>query len=159
MPPRLTLTKEQIDKMKGEFIQLDMDGDGIISTDELAKVLRAMKKSLGVSESDIKRTLRDTDKNGDGTIDVEEYTQSRKYKSNRDLLHRALVARYRIRKEFESFDEDASGYITKEEFIAAIRARVGITVSLRHTEKIIQEMDCDDDGRINYEEFMMLMIR
>ena len=73
MAPRLTLTKEQIDKMKGEFKQLDMDGDGIISTDELAKVLRAMKKSLGVSESDIKRTLRDTDKNGDGKLTPQEF--------------------------------------------------------------------------------------
>lgn len=159
MPPRLKLTNDQIERMKNEFLMLDVDGDGTITTDELATVLRSMKTRLGVSESDIKRTLKDTDRDGDGTIDLEEYIKSRKYKTNKDLLHRVLVTRYRIRREFERFDQDQSGYITKDELVAVIRARVGITVTLEQTEKIIQEMDCNSDGKIDYEEFVFLMTR
>ena len=80
MPPRLQLTSSQIEKMKDEFLKLDVDGNGTITIDELADVLRGLRPHLNVSEEDINRTLKDIDRDGDGTVDVEEYIKSRKYK-------------------------------------------------------------------------------
>ena len=159
MSPRLQLTNAQIEKMKTEFLRLDVDGDGTITVDELANVLRAMRPHLDITEADITRTLKDIDRDGDGTVDVEEYIKSRKYKTNMDLLHRALVLRSSIRKDFEEFDIDASGYVTKDELISVIQSKVGITFTKEQTEKIIQDTDCDSDGKINYEEFVFLMTR
>ena len=159
MTPRLQLTKEQIENVKNEFLMLDIDGNGTITVDEIGQVLHAMKTELDASEEDINRTLRDIDKDGDGTIDLEEYVKSRKYKTNRDLLHRALVARSKIRKEFEAYDRDHSGYVTKDELIEVIQTRTGVTVTLKQTEKIIEDSDCDQDGKINYEEFVYLLTR
>ena len=48
--------------------------------------------------------------------------KSRKNKTNHDLIHRALVQRSRVRKEFERFDADQSGYITKQEVLNVIVA-------------------------------------
>ena len=158
MPPRLQLTDGQVEKMKKEFLLLDIDGDGTITIEELADVLHSMKEKLEVSEDDIRRTLKDIDRDGDGTIDLEEYIKSRKYKTNRDILHRALLARSGIRKEFERYDRDQSGYVEKDELISVIEARSGVTLSLEQTEKIIRDTDQDDDGKINYEEFVLLMI-
>ena len=157
MTPRLQLTKEQIDKMKKEFLLLDMDGDGTITVDELADALRSMKTKLEISEEDIKRTVRDVDRDGDGTINLDEYVKSRKHKTDRDQLHRALVTRSKIRKEFEEYDRDHSGYVTKDELIEVIQTRAGVTVTLDQTVKIIQDTDVDEDGKINYEEFVLLM--
>ena len=158
MPPRLRLTDDQIERMKKEFLLLDVDGDGTITIQELAGVLRSMKTKLEVSEADIERTLKDIDQDGDGTIDIEEYVKSRKNKTNRDLLHRALSQRARIRRQFHRYDRDKSGYVTKDELIAVIQATSGVTVTLEQTEKIIQNNDQDDDGKIDYEEFVLLMI-
>ena len=157
MTPRLQLTKQQIENVKNEFLLLDVDGDGTITVDELAGVLRSMKTELQASDRDIERALKDIDRDGDGTIDLEEYLKSRKYKTNRDLLHRALVTRSKIRKQFEEYDRDHSGYVTKDELIEVIQTRTGVTVTLKQTEQIVQETDCDQDGKINYEEFVLLM--
>ena len=157
MTPRLQLTKQQIENVKNEFLLLDVDGDGTITVDELAGVLRSMKTELQASDKDIERALKDVDRDGDGTIDLEEYLKSRKYKTNRDLLHRALVTRSKIRKEFEEYDRDHSGYVTKDELIEVIQTRTGVTITLKQTDKIVQDTDCDEDGKINYEEFVLLM--
>ena len=57
-------------KLKKDFLAMDADGDGTISTEEMGKVLRAMKTKLRMSESEIKRTLREFDMDGDGEIEV-----------------------------------------------------------------------------------------
>ena len=82
MGPILRLTDDKIEKMKKEFLLLDVDGDGTITINELARVLRSMKTRLAVTEADIQRTLKDIDRDGDGTIDIEEYVKSRKNKYN-----------------------------------------------------------------------------
>ena len=43
MPKTQLLTKEQIEKMKNEFLQLDLDNDGTITVDELGNCLRSMR--------------------------------------------------------------------------------------------------------------------
>ena len=159
MPPRLQLTIEEIENMKAEFLKLDVDGDGTITIDELSTILQSMKMELDISEDDIERTLNDIDRDGDGTIGIEEFVESRKHKSNKDLLHRALLIRKRIRKVFDQFDLDQNGYITNKELAAAIETRTGLTVKPEHIEKIIKDVDHDNDGRINFEEFVVLMTR
>ena len=159
MAPRLPLTKEQVQKMKSEFLALDADGDGTITVSELEKVLRSMRGKLKASDADIKRAIKEIDKDGDGTIDLEEYMKSRKNKTNMDLIHRALVQRSRVRKEFERFDADNSGYITKEELMALIQARAAVTITSEQIDKMMLDSDENHDGKINYEEFVLIMTK
>ena len=64
MPLSKQLTEKQIKKLEEEFLELDEDGDGTITVDEIGKILRSMKKALKVNESEIKRVLADIDKDG-----------------------------------------------------------------------------------------------
>ena len=159
MAPRLPLTKDQVQKMKAEFLALDADGDGTITVNELENVLRSMRGKLKASDADIKRAIKEIDKDGDGTIDLEEYLKSRKNKTNMDLIHRALVQRSRVRKEFERFDADKSGYITKEELMALIQARAAVTITSEQVDKMMMDNDENHDGMINYEEFVLIMTK
>ena len=159
MAPRLPLTKEQITKMKSEFLALDADGDGTITVKELENVLRSMRGKLKASDADIKRAIKEIDKDGDGTIDLEEYLKSRRNKTNMDLIHRALVQRSRVRKEFERFDADGSGYITKEELLALVQARAAVTITSEQIDKMMLDSDENHDGKINYEEFVLIMTK
>ena len=158
-PPRLPLTQDQIKKMKSEFLALDADGDGTITVNELEKVLRSMRGKLKASDADIKRAIKEIDKDGDGTIELEEYMKSRKNKTNMDLIHRALVQRSRVRKEFERFDVDQSGYITKEELMAVIQARAAVTISEEQIDQMMGDSDENQDGKISYEEFVLIMTK
>ena len=145
--------------MKKEFLLLDTDGDGTISVNELGAVLRSMRGKLKATESDIKRALKEIDRDGDGTIDLKEYIKSRKNKTNMDLVHRALVQRAKIRKEFERYDEDKSGYITKDELLEVIQARAAVTVTEEQIKRMMEDCDDNSDGKINYEEFVLLMTK
>ena len=145
--------------MKSEFLALDADGDGTITVSELENVLRSMRGKLKASDADIKRAIKEIDKDGDGTIDLEEYMKSRKNKTNMDLIHRALVQRSRVRKEFERFDADNSGYITKEELMALIQARAAVTITSEQIDKMMLDSDENHDGKINYEEFVLIMTK
>ena len=153
------ITKEQVEKLKKEFLALDVDGDGTITVKELEKVLRSLRGKLKASEADIKKALKEIDKDGDGTIDLEEYVKSRKGKTNQDLIHRALVQRSKVRKEFERFDKDNSGFITKDELMEVISTRAGVKISPDQIDQMMRDSDENNDGKINYEEFVFLMTK
>ena len=116
---------------------MDENGDGTITVDELEKVLRSMRGKSKPSELDIKNAIKEIDKNGDGTIDMDEYVRSCRNKATQDLIHRALVQSSKIRKEFEKFDKDSSGFITKEELMEVIQARASVTISPKQIDQMM----------------------
>ena len=158
-PKRLPLTKDQVQKLKKEFMTLDADGDSTITVAELENVLRSMRGKLKASEADIKKAIKQIEKDGNGTIDLEQYLKICKGKTNQDLIHRALVQRSRVRKEFERFDKDGTGFITKEELMAVIQARAAVTISAEQIDKMMLDSDGNNEGLINYEEFVLIMTK
>ena len=158
-PKRLPLTKDQVQKLKKEFMTLDADGDSTITVTELEKVLRSMRGKLKASDADIKKAIKQIEKDGNGTIDLEQYLKSCKGKTIQNLIHRALVQRSRVRKEFERFDKDGSGFITKEELMAVIQARAAVTISAEQIDKMMLDSDGNNEGLINYEEFVLIMTK
>ncbi|CAM9002883.1 unnamed protein product [Rhodiola kirilowii] len=56
---------------------------------------------------------------------------------------------------FQYFDKDNSGYITTEELEQALR-EYGM-LDGRDINEILAEVDGDNDGRINYDEFVAMM--
>ena len=141
--------------MKTEFLQLDTDGDGEISTEEIEKMLRSMRIQLKASEGDIRCAERAIDRDGDGTVDMREYLGNRSNATNKNLIHRALVQRSRIRKEFAIFDADKNGVITKDEFLQIIKERR--VISPDQVDKLIKDTDADGNGEIDFEEFVIMM--
>ena len=160
MPPKKELlTKEDIKKMKKEFLSLDCDGDGTISSQEISDVLRSMRVKLKLTETDITNALKELDSDGSGTIDLKEYFKRMKNKTNHDLIHRALVIRSVLRKDFIRFDEDKSGFISKDELIQVIKERTGRELSAYQIDEMLKESDENSDGKISFEEFVILMTK
>ena len=157
MPLSKKLGNDNIADLKKEFLALDSDGDGTITVEELGNILRSMRVKLKVSESEIKRVLRDIDKDGDGTIDLNEYFKNMQGKTNKHLIHRALVMRSTVRKQFEKFDKDGSGYISLEEIRQIFEEKSGGTVTMEQVQEIVKGVDKNSDGQINYDEFVVMM--
>ena len=72
------------------------------------------------------------------------------------MIHRALIQRSRIRREFASYDVDNSGFITKDEFIQVIRKR-GMAITPDRIDELIKEYDVDGNGKLDYEEFVLIL--
>ena len=159
MAPGKPLKDSKINEMKNEFLKLDIDGDGSISLEELGKILRSMKGKLKVSEEEIQKVLKEIDKDNDGYIDVKEYFANMENSTSKNLIHRALVQRSKARKAFEKFDKDGSGFITTEELLEVFEELMGGPVTIDQFETMIQECNKNKDGKINYEEFVVLMTK
>ena len=154
-----TISTEEVLQLQGEFAGLDQDGSGEIEIEELGSLLKSMRIKLQLSEADIRRALKQIDRDGDGTVDIPELNRAiEKYDAN-GIIYKALSQRSQIRKEFERFDTDNSGFITKDELVEIVNDRTGILVSEKVLERMIKDCDENQDGMINYEEFCTMMTK
>ncbi|XP_078447776.1 calcium-dependent protein kinase 2-like [Wolffia australiana] len=140
------LSEEEIKGLKLMFQNMDTDKSGTITYEELKTGLARLGSRL--SEPEVKQLMDAADVDGSGAIDYIEFIT-------------ATMHRHRLEKEehlytaFRYFDKDNSGYITKDELKHAMEEHgMGDVNSIR---EIISEVDADNDGRINYEEFCAMM--
>ena len=149
--------------MKKEFLELDFDGDGTISTKELETALYSLRIKLKLTESDIHHTLQEIDKDGNGTIDLNEYYKYMRGNTGTHIrskiIYRALFQLSLVRKEFQIYDLDGSGYITKDELLQVIHLRTGDHISDQEGQHLFEDIDLNKDGKINYEEFVFFMTK
>ena len=145
-------------KLKADFMALDADGDGTISTEEMGKILRAMRTKLRMSETDIRRTLLEFDMDGNGEIEVSEFLFMMDNSKKKDLIHRAIVQHSHIHREFKQYDVDDNGYITRAEFEKVYESRAGIQPSKEFFDNMLRYADKNNDGQIGYDEFLHLLL-
>ena len=114
-----------------------------------------------MSEKDIALLLQDFDADGSGAIDIREFLMimsNRNKKEIHELIHKAVVIRSAIRKSFKEFDQDGDGYITRKEFKTVMRKCKG-RVTEEQLDTMMKKADKNGDGRIDYDEFVMVMTR
>lgn len=140
------LSEEEIKGLKMMFTNIDTDKSGTITYEELKSGLARLGSRL--SEAEVKQLMDAADVDGNGTIDYIEFITA--------TMHRhKLESNENLYKAFQYFDKDSSGYITRDELEnAMVEHRIGDESSIR---EIISEVDTDNDGRINYEEFCAMM--
>ncbi|XP_044496846.1 calcium-dependent protein kinase 21-like [Mangifera indica] len=141
-----TLSEEEIKGLKVMFTNMDTDKSGTITYEELKSGLARLGSKL--SEAEVKQLMEAADVDGNGTIDYIEFISA--------TMHRYRLERdEHLFKAFQYFDKDSSGYITRDELETAMKEYgIGDEASIR---EVISEVDTDNDGRINYEEFCTMM--
>ena len=153
------LSSRQITQLKTEFLALDENGDGTISTSELRKCLMEVKQKLKKTDKDIDRILDDFDQDGSGTIEIYEFLTAMANKLDRDVAIKALTNRSSIRKQFRKYDKNKNGYIDAKEFKLCLETKTKTKLSQEEIEKIMKETDRNGDGKINYDEFISAMTK
>lgn len=140
------LSEEEIIGLKEMFKSIDTDNSGTITYEELKDGLRKLGTKL--SESEVKHLIEGADVDGDGSIDYIEFITA--------TMHLNRVEREdHLYKAFEYFDKDKSGFITRDELVHALKHyNMGDEKTIK---EIIDEVDTDNDGRINYDEFAAMM--
>jgi calcium-dependent protein kinase len=140
------LSAEEITGLKEMFRSLDTDNSGTITLEELRSGLP--KLGTKISESEIAQLMEAADVDGNGTIDYSEFVSATMHMNR-------LEKEDHILKAFEYFDKDHSGYITVDELEEALKKYdMGDDKTIK---EIIAEVDTDNDGRINYQEFVAMM--
>ncbi|KAK8619867.1 hypothetical protein V6N13_066367 [Hibiscus sabdariffa] len=140
------LSEEEIKGLKEMFKGMDTDNSGTITLEELKQGLA--KQGTKLSEYEVKQLMEAADADGNGTIDYEEFITATMHMNRMDREEHLYHA-------FQHFDKDNSGYITIEELEQALR-EYGI-IDRKKIKEILSEVDSDNDGRINYDEFVAMM--
>ncbi|KAK4414798.1 Calcium-dependent protein kinase [Sesamum alatum] len=140
-----SLSEEEIGGLKEMFKMIDVDNSGQITMEELKKGLERVGANL--KDSEIVSLMQAADFDNSGTIDYREFVAA--------MLHLNKVQKEdHLYAAFSYFDKDGSGTITKDELQQACEQ---FGLGDVHLDEIIREVDKDNDGLIDYSEFVAMM--
>ncbi|PHT31643.1 Calcium-dependent protein kinase 1 [Capsicum baccatum] len=140
-----SLSEEEIAGLKEMFRMIDTDNSGQITFEELKDGLKRFGSNL--KESEIYDLMQAADVDNSGTIDYGEFIAA--------TLHLNKIERQdHLFAAFSYFDKDGSGYITADELQHACEE---FGIGDVRMEEMIREADQDNDGRIDYNEFVAMM--
>ncbi|KAI3804074.1 hypothetical protein L1987_32244 [Smallanthus sonchifolius] len=142
-----SLSEEEIAGLREMFKAMDTDNSGAITFDELKAGLKRFGSTL--KDTEIRDLMDAADVDNSGTIDYGEFVAATMHLNKLDREEHLVAA-------FRYFDKDGSGYITVDELQQACTDH-NTTDFL--VEDIIMEVDQDNDGRIDYGEFVAMMTK
>jgi calcium-dependent protein kinase len=134
------MKEEDLAEMQSDFKALDKNNDGTLTIKEILDGMK--KKGVEVDEA----SLRGLDTDGSGSIDYSEF------------LAACLSMRTNWKKEqlwaaFRTFDKDNSGEITPAELKEVLQK------TDKEIQDLINEVDTNRDGKIDFEEFTAMMTK
>ena len=139
---------EEIAGLKAVFESVDADGSGTITAEELRDALRS--KGAVLRPEDLQTLVQLIDTDATGTIDYDEFLAA-------TLSQHQLMREDHMLRAFRHFDADDSGTISREELKLAL-GRGGLA-SEAYIDAILEEVDKDKSGTIDYAEFCDMMSR
>ena len=132
------------------FNQIDKSGDGKITKDELYRGLGERYKS-DTLQQDVDEIYKNLDMDNNGYIGYEEFVRA---SVSKDYFVKDNVLRF----AFRYFDKDGSGEITFDEIEELFAQSINDKNKIRETlNNIIKEVDVNNDGKINFNEFSKVM--
>ncbi|CAE7224651.1 CML12 [Symbiodinium pilosum] len=157
------------------FKKYDKDASQFLDPQEFKSLMEDLQQRLDFPRDEILLFLAEADMNADGMIEYEEfiplalqiiqgmYAKKRleQHISDVDLQAEELLVHGMSREElttlvgsmFERMDEDRSGQLNKQEFVAALTSmELGLT--RREINAIMFQVDQDQDGNVSYREFV-----
>ncbi|KAK3021492.1 hypothetical protein RJ639_046403 [Escallonia herrerae] len=140
-----SLSEEEIAGLREMFKAMDTDNSGTITFDELKVGLRKYGSTL--KDTEIRDLMDAADVDNNGTIDYGEFVAATIHLNKLEREEHLMAA-------FQYFDKDGSGYITVDELQQACEEH---NISDLYIEDVIREVDQNNDGTIDYGEFVAMM--
>ncbi|CAI5483455.1 unnamed protein product [Closterium sp. Yama58-4] len=140
------LSREEISGLKKMFKEMDKDGSGSITYDELREGMRRLGSPIPPDQ--LQQIMEAADVDNSGTIDYTEFITATMQMNSVEKEEHILAA-------FKHFDKDGSGTITVSELREALEDEGMLEPG--DIEQIIEQVDTDKSGTIDYEEFAAMM--
>lgn len=137
-----------IDQLRKSFKKCDTSGDGLISREELKKMI---DKSANQKYSDLElNELMDSiDIDKSGKISFEEFLRV-------TIDNDTLITKQNMLNAFNFFDKDKSGKLSVVEIHEIFGKKDNKSIT-SYIEKVMKKYDKNDDGQLDFDEFVTLM--
>jgi len=125
----------------------DRNGDGFINTYELRYILLSLGQKP--TDSELEDVLQEVDLDENGTVEFSEFL---------NLMERRLKENdweERVREAFGVFDQNGDGFISTSE-LHNLMENLGMMMTKEEAKEMIRNAGIDNDGRINYDEFLAI---
>lgn len=136
--------------LKRNFTAMDLNGDGVITVDELKT---ALSSSIGANPEmaqTIQQLITMGDVDGDGALSYEELVmafQAKKLAAKEERLYNV----------FQGLDLNRDGYLSPDEIILSL-ADFMTEQDQEQIHELIREVDTNGDGHIDYHEFVQIFM-
>uniref|UniRef100_A0A7S2JGA8 Calmodulin n=1 Tax=Alexandrium andersonii TaxID=327968 RepID=A0A7S2JGA8_9DINO len=144
------LTSEQKEEFRRVFNLFDKDGDGTIVTSNLGQVMRCL--GLNPTDAELKQYIAESDENCDGILEFESEFLPLMARKCRDIDDEDDLI-----QAFVPFDREGNGSIQIAEF-RHLMTTLGDELDEDEVDKMIEAVGCDNEGRIDYREFIRLCL-
>ena len=127
---------------------MDVNGDGQLTIEELKNGLKEIP-DINLKEDEIVEAVKVIDANQNGLIDYTEFIAACLHSYN-------YLQDAQLRAAFCYFDKDGNGTISKEELRECLESD-DFLLNDEEINKLIAGVDINDDGEIDYLEFITMM--
>ena len=145
------LSPEDEEQVQQAWALFDEDGSGTIEHAELKDVMKSI--GLKPTNEQIQDIIAAIDKDNDGTIDYGEFLKLMSEKLSEGISDSELL------EAFTVFDSTSKGYFTEKELKEVANSRLKCKFSQDEINEMVKITDMGGDGRINFEEFVRIMLK
>lgn len=147
MASNVQVSEQEVMELREVFRSFDEDGNGFIEFDELKGALQKMGQDP--TDEQVQDMMNELDLNGDGMISFEEFLHM-------NASHNVDPAE-ELRQAFQDFDTSGTGCIPIHE-LKVVMTQIIPDYTGKEIDELIQEMDGDKNGVIDYEEFVQTLL-
>lgn len=148
----IQLSKDQISQLKMAFNAFDPEKKGIIRTDVVETIIGML--GLKVPPGELQVAIGEYDTFETGELSFQDFCglASRYMEEETD----SEAMQQELREAFRLYDREGNGYITTEVF-RDILHELDDALSPEELDMIIEEVDTDGSGTLDFDEFMEVM--
>lgn len=147
-PKPVHYSAEELEEIKGAFLDFDEDGDGKLNVDEAMNLM----DQFAIDPLLAPLVFEICDKDKTGAISYDEFKVY--FQLLIDLENDPSCI---YRNLFEKFDKDHSGYLDENEAAKFVKFFIGDDSSNREIQKYIRKIDKDRSGKLKFSEIVSFL--
>eukprot|EP00808_Paulinella_micropora_P027697 g19876.t1 len=144
---RFGLSDLQIGELKEAFSLYDKSNNGVITWEDLGKVMSSLDPELKPTDEELKRLIQEVDTVGDGDLNFTDFLRMMSEK----LKH--LDQEQEVKQAFQVMDPYDKGSITMEQ-LRAVMAKLGEELTQQDLDLVKRRVGSDT---IEFDQFLSLM--
>lgn len=143
------IPEEFVEEIRQTFQLFDKNQDGTIDQEELGDVFRSLGQHY--TEAELHEMMAEIDSDQSGSIEFSEFLQLMRRRMRDTDTEEEMVEAFKV------FDRDSDGFISFIE-LKLVMQQIGEYKDDSQIQEIIAAGDRDNDGKLNFDEFIRMMI-